>query len=164
MAAADGRSTWSLDVSGGTCTVIALEVSLNGERLCVAGAEELSVLTAALSFTGALGPRVVEPPAFGESAAAAAVESTDSHLHIGGLTCRGPGIPDHHLRWRGDVNVAVGDTVTIRILNAELAEIDPPDRENPAQDPTFDSSERRMFDLAKETYLQLKGKYEPADI
>jgi hypothetical protein len=144
--------------------MIAFEVSLNGERLCLAGAEDLSVLNAAVSFTGTLGPRVVEPSPSDQADSNGAPESTNSHLYIGGLTCRGPGVPDNHLRWKSDTEVAVGDTLLIRVLNAELADVDPPDRENPAQEPTFDSSERKLYELSKETYLKLKSKYEPADI
>ena len=41
--------------------MIAFEVTLNGERVCVAGANDLSVLTTIVSASGKLGTKTVPP-------------------------------------------------------------------------------------------------------
>lgn len=85
--------------------MIAFKVRLNYHPLTVAGADEMSVLTA--SITGcfsASGPR-----------------GSDFHLHVGGLSRdRGDG-EGEHVRWTGDRQLGVGDFVSIEIVETDEA-------------------------------------------
>jgi hypothetical protein len=143
--------------------MIAVEVNLNGKRLCVAGAEDLGVLSVALNVTGSLGPKTVEGTPLGGQVAPD-VQPVEPHLYIGGLTSRGSGVSDDHLRWRDDVSVSIGDVLTIRFLEVEPGAADAPDAIKDSGESVVDASERRMFELAKETYLNLRDKYEDSDI
>ena len=102
--------------------MIALEVSKNGRRVCVAGAADLGVLTAHVGAVGRLGPETVRsrpdegPP--------------DLHYNVGGLTDRGAAAEDVHLRWKSISPVKVGDVITVRVLETDRA--DPPVEETRA--------------------------------
>jgi hypothetical protein len=82
-------------------SVLAIEVHLNGEKLTVAGAERLSVLTAAV--------------AVGHMKEGGAPEV---HLQVGGITSR------EHLDWITRQGLKLGDSVTLRVLEVQAA--DPP--------------------------------------
>jgi hypothetical protein len=43
----------------GFAAMIAFEVTLNGKRVCIAGAEDLAVLSTIISASGRLGPKTV---------------------------------------------------------------------------------------------------------
>ena len=81
--------------------VLAIEVHLNGDKVTVAGAKELSVLTAAVAAV--------------RLKAGAAPEI---HLQVGGITSR------EHLDWITKKGLKPGDSVTFRVL--EVEEADPP--------------------------------------
>ena len=72
--------------------MIALEVRLNGKRVCVAGAEDLSVLSAIVTASGPLGKRTV--PVRPD-------EVSQIVYQVGGLTSRSDPAKDVHLRWKG---------------------------------------------------------------
>ena len=99
--------------------MIALRVLHNGKEVCVAGIGEQGVLNAGVSWA-----RVVRdsPPAARE----------DLSLHIGALLMP----TDEHRGWNTP-EVAVGDTITIEIVETEeitphdSAEIDPEEEEEP---------------------------------
>lgn len=77
----------------------AFMVSVNGRHICTAGIGLDGVLSTILSWAGG------EPHLGAEG---------EFHLHIGGLDCR----TDEHLNWPAP-EVAVGDEITIRIIEAE---------------------------------------------
>ena len=94
--------------------MIALEVCLNGKRVCLAGTDDLRVLSAHVTACGRLGSktRAVRPD---ESA-------PDLFYSVGGLTSREPPQHDVHVRWKGITDMKVGDTVSIRIIETEKAD------------------------------------------
>jgi len=87
--------------------MIGLAVYLNGRKLTVAGAEDLSVLNAIVGAVGKLG-----------KATARAGKRTGVRLHliVGGLTGRPDGLEDEHLRWIDHRPLRVGDRVSVRIV------------------------------------------------
>jgi hypothetical protein len=91
--------------------MIAFEVTLNGKRICIAGAEDLAVLTTVISAGGKLGKKTA-PPRPGES-------SYDIYYSVGGLTGRPDPKKDVHLRWKSVVPLNVGDVVQVRILKTK---------------------------------------------
>jgi len=70
--------------------MIAFEVYLNGRKLTVAGADDLTVLTAIVGAGGVLGKTTARTQ-----------QSNRTHLdlNVGGLTGRPDGLEDEHLRW-----------------------------------------------------------------
>ncbi len=130
-------------------TVLAIEVEVNGKRLAVAGATDLSVLSAGISATGLLGPDTFEfrktpnrPP--------------NIHLRAGGLTSR-KAVPDEHLNWVDHLELKPGDTVTLRLVEVENA--DAPTSSSPAVDKSPTADQRAYFEMLKEQYLRLRKKY-----
>ncbi len=91
--------------------MIALRVRLNGKKLCVAGAEDLSVLNAIINAVGAIGrkPRKIRD---GEP---------DLFLSVSGLTGRKSGTDDH-LRWVEFQQLAIGDRVEVEFIEASSAD------------------------------------------
>ena len=138
--------------------MIGLEVHLNGQRLCIAGADDLAVLSAALSVGGPLGSNT--------SLKRRGAENTRAdlpllpRLHIGGMTGRGETSSDVHLRWRGDASVSIGDVVEFRLVNIEPSKADAPDPDTASREDT----ERRAFERAKERYFALRDKYEASEL
>jgi|ERR1041385_1504107 hypothetical protein len=95
--------------------MIALKVSLNGKRVCIAGADDLAVLNAIVSASGKLGHKTV--PARPD-------ETTGEMFYsVGGLTARPNPRKDVHLRWKSVAPLRVGDMVQV-----EIVETDNPDR------------------------------------
>jgi len=94
--------------------MIAFEVSLNGKRVCVAGAEDLGVLSAHVTALGKLGKRTV-PYRPDET-------SGEIHYSIGGLTSRPKPLADVHLRWQSDRQLKVGDVVSVRVIETKKAD------------------------------------------
>ena len=90
--------------------MIALEVSLNGKQVCIAGAEDLGVLSASLSACGKLGKKTV--PARPD-------ETRDIFYSVGGLTSRRDPKKDVHLHWKSIAPLRVGDTVQVRVIETE---------------------------------------------
>src|ERR1043166_2465931 len=103
--------------------MIAFEVSLNGKRLCTAGAEDLSVLTAVVTACGRLGEKTV--PARPDQ------KGREIHVHIGGLTARTDPKKDVHVRWNEHGFLKIGDLLEVRIL--ERDEVDRPTRKTKAR-------------------------------
>jgi hypothetical protein len=91
--------------------MIALAVYLNGKKLTVAGAEDLSVLNAIVSAVGELGKST--------AGIARRRRSIDLHLSVGGLTQRANGAEDEHLRWISLLPLKVGDKVSVRLVRTD---------------------------------------------
>jgi hypothetical protein len=91
--------------------MIAFEVRINGKRVCVAGAEDLAVLTATVSACGKLGARTV--PARPDD------ESGEVFYSVTGLTARPDPENDVHMRWRSVEPLQIGDVLEVRIIDAE---------------------------------------------
>jgi hypothetical protein len=91
--------------------MIAFEVRKNGKRVCIAGAEDLAVLSASISAVGKLGKKTVP----------VRPDQTTSEIHysVGGLTARPDPDKDVHVRWKSITSLKVGDTIEVKILETE---------------------------------------------
>jgi hypothetical protein len=87
--------------------MIALEVSLNGKRVCIAGADDCGVLTATVAAVGKLGKATV-PARPGQAA--------DIHYNVGGLTSRNDPKKDVHFRWKSAAPLSLGDTIQVKVV------------------------------------------------
>jgi hypothetical protein len=130
-------------------TVLAIEVEVNGKRLAVAGAKDLSVLSAGISATGLLGPDTFE---FRKSPN----RPPNIHLRAGGLTSRKT-VADEHLNWVDHLELKPGDTVTLRLVEVENP--DAPTSSSPAADKSPSADQRAYFKMLEEQYLRLRTKY-----
>ena len=94
--------------------MIAFEVRLNGKRICIAGAEDLAVLTTIISAGGKLGPKTV--PA----------RPDDTHgevfYSVSGLTARPDPEKDVHVRWKSTTPLKVGDVIEVKVLDVKKAD------------------------------------------
>lgn len=90
--------------------MIAFEVSLNGKRVCTAGADDLGVLSAIISACGKLGKKAVP---FRPN------QIWEMHYSIGGLTSRSDPKKDVHVRWKSVAPLKVGDIVQVRVVETE---------------------------------------------
>src|SRR5258708_3581847 len=91
--------------------MIALEVKLNGKRVCIAGAEDLAVLSTNVSAVGKLGKKTVP----------ARPDDTTGEIHysVGGLTSRPDPDKDVNLRWKSVAPIKIGDVIEVKILETE---------------------------------------------
>ena len=103
--------------------MISLEVSLNGKRICIAGAEDLGVLNASVSACGRLGNKTV-PARPGET-------KSDLFYSVGGLTSRKDPNKDVHLRWKSISKLRVGDLLQVRIVETDT--VSKPKHREPAR-------------------------------
>ena len=91
--------------------MIAFEVSLNGKRVCTAGADDLAVLNTIISASGKLGKKTV--PARPDE------KTGEVFFSVGGLTSRSDPKKDVHLRWKSVAPLAIGDVVQVRVIQTE---------------------------------------------
>jgi hypothetical protein len=91
--------------------MIALEVRKNGKRVCIAGAEDLAVLSAHISASGKLGKKTVP----------ARPDQTTGEIQysVGGLTARPDPNKDVHVNWKSVAPLRVGDVIEVRILETD---------------------------------------------
>jgi hypothetical protein len=94
--------------------MIAFEIQLNGKRVCLAGADDLGVLTTIVKVTGKLGVKTV-PLRPDET-------SADAFYSIGGLTCRADPDKDVHVRWVSGTPLKVGDTIQVVVVDVSKAD------------------------------------------
>jgi hypothetical protein len=119
--------------------MIAIEVDVNGKRQCLAGAVELTTLSVALFLNGSL---------------ASVGNEVRSNLHIGGVATDGSETIRRHMTWGARIPpIAVGDTISVRVVNVPAQTAEAPD--------SNDDLERNAFEAARAKYLELKAKYEP---
>jgi hypothetical protein len=144
--------------------MIALDIHLNGQRLCLAGADDLTVLNALVGAVGPLGSKVWDSLPLSETPQEAAAKGPHFDLHVGGISRRGPDVEDSHLQWCRGVQFGVGDTVTGRVLNIDPAEADRPAEDQPTDAFSSANTEKRMFERAKKTYLALREKYDDSAV
>ncbi len=127
--------------------MIAFEVSLNGKRLTVAGAEDLGVMSVILAAAGNLGPLTVER--------IKRAQERKLTLSAGGITSRSDEDKDEFLDWVMPMDLNIGDDIHVKLL--ELEEVDKPVFSRPSKQ--FDH-ERELFEYAKKHYFELRDKYE----
>ncbi|HEV2292462.1 MAG TPA: hypothetical protein VGR35_01320 [Tepidisphaeraceae bacterium] len=94
--------------------MIAFEVRLNGKRICIAGAEDLAVLSAHVTASGKLGANTVP----------ARSDDTDGEVFysVGGLTARPDPDKDVHVRWKSTSPLRVGDVIQVKVLKVKKAD------------------------------------------
>lgn len=127
--------------------MLALRVTINDKKCIVAGAEDLSVLSAMVTLTGKLGRKAVDP---GRG-------KPDMFASVGGLTARMGRRKDEHLRWTPHVKLKVGDRVLVELVEATKS-----DRVVQRRGAGRKSSGgREYYRQVKKQYLELKKKYEP---
>lgn len=127
--------------------MITYEVEVNGKRVTVAGAADMSVLTVILTGVGKLGPM-----------SQGTQHNPDNHeidLRVGGMA--GAFAAQQHVDWVKH-DLSAGDDVVIRIRERPTA--DDPIERRPAE-PMEEG--RPMFDWARATYFRLREKYEGTD-
>jgi hypothetical protein len=94
--------------------MIAFEVELNGQSLGIAGADDLSVLSAIVTAVGKLGPN--------STGAYQREDHYDMELTVGGLTSRPDGAQDQHLDWITQRPLKLGDVVTVKLVEANATD------------------------------------------
>jgi hypothetical protein len=99
----------------GSKRMIALEVKFNGKPVCIAGAEDLCVLTANINAVGKLGARTVPAERDNDS-------SPDLFYSVHGLTRRRDPEKDVHLRWTSITPLRLGDSVEVKVVEVEKAD------------------------------------------
>ena len=112
--------------------MIAFEIHLNGEKLCVAGIGERGVLSQHLTWVG----RKPKPDADKE------FEPKKPDLSVGGL------VNDEHVRWIKQRTLGVGDEVVIKIIEIEVAD-EPTHRERSESDEERARKVRAGLDATK---------------
>ncbi|MES2980703.1 MAG: hypothetical protein V4727_00185 [Verrucomicrobiota bacterium] len=127
--------------------MIALKTTLNGQQICIAGAEDLCVLHSIVNAVGKLGD-LTKPR--GDSD-----ELPDIFLSVGGLTRRG-NAEDEHLRWTEHQALSLGDEILIKVV--EVKEADIPISRMSAK-PTHEAHDKQRYENARNTLLELKEKY-----
>jgi hypothetical protein len=103
--------------------MIGFEVTLNGHRLCTAGAGDQGVLSAIVSSVA---------------------KRKELSLEIGGL------VDDANLAWSTPETLAVGDVVIVRVVEVEHP--DPPTTSKRDDRALAETSERKYYELLKKKY------------
>ena len=126
--------------------MLAFEVSVDDERVCLAGMDDWSVMSVILS---AVRSRQGDRPRPGEL-----------DVSVGGLTEDSSEGIAHHARWVR-LKLQVGSRVAVNIV--ETDQPDPPSRryrsDCQVQEPAF--SEEEIEQMEREDYERLKAKFEP---
>ena len=94
--------------------MIAFEVRVNGKRICIAGAEDLAVLTAHVTASGKLGAKTM--PARSDDT------KGEVFYSVGGLTARPDPNNDVQVRWKSISPLRVGDVVQVKVLEVKKAD------------------------------------------
>ena len=94
--------------------MIALEVLLNGKRICIAGAEDLSVLMAQVTAVGKLGKKTVRKRMVED-----AETDFDLMYTVSGLTGRKDREKDVHLDWKPAELMQIGDVLQVKIIETD---------------------------------------------
>lgn len=126
----------------------ALKVQINDQPAVVGGADDLGVLSAIVNCGGKLGADTVPSPLN---------EAPYFEISLGGLTSRGKGVTDEHVRWLSSNTLMSGDVVTVTIIETDLA--DPVISGVAAQ--KHEDDEQDFYEHCKKVYFSLRDKYEP---
>ncbi|MDP9421913.1 MAG: hypothetical protein M3Q19_03615 [Pseudomonadota bacterium] len=122
--------------------MLAFEVFIDGERLCVAGTDNWAVLSCILSGHRPNGDEQVD-------------------LSVGGLTDADAEGVFHHVRWGRRRQLELGTKIAINIVDAERPD-EPTHRyrsDHEVQESPFTDEEIEEMDRAE--WLRLKAKFEP---
>jgi len=131
--------------------LIAFEVSLNGERLTVAGAEDLGSLFVIVTAAGKLGPSAVLKDE--------RLPKMDISFSAHGYTSRGIGVKEKFHHWIAQSKLEVGDEMLVKVLDTDSVDKSSSFRELMQRERGIDV-EREMFESSKQVYFELRDKYE----
>lgn len=127
--------------------MLAFEIMINGEKVLAAGVEDWDLIHADI-----MARRAKE-----------AIESDEYELSVGGLPQQIEDGKLEHIRW-GRTELKLGDQITIRLIETDAA--DPPIRryrsDRQVQEEPF--TEEEILEMQKETYIELKKKFEGTDL
>lgn len=126
--------------------MISIQLSINGNRVTVAGKEGLSVLSSILSFTNIERGNPISTEA-----------NTSISLSVGGLLTNSS-FNHEYLDWIKETKLKVGDEISIKILDTQ--EVDEPIETRVETKQKFESEQHKLFQRAKETYFAFKDQYE----
>jgi hypothetical protein len=128
---------------------LCLRLTINDGKPVVAGADDLSVLTAVVTLVGRLGPRTIGAKASG----------SEIDVRLTGLTARPGDEQDEHLEWLRLRRLGTGDRVLIEVLD----DVKPGKvvSQTLSHGKTGALGERAFYEEAKSIYFELKKKYEP---
>ncbi len=93
--------------------MLAFEVRLNGKRVCVAGADDLGILSANISACGPLGSKAV--PVRPD-------ETIEIFYSVGGRTSRPNPEKDVNAHWKLIAPLQVGDLIQVKIVEIKKAD------------------------------------------
>ena len=128
--------------------MLAFEVFVDDERICLAGMEDWGVMSVILS---AVRSRGGDRPRPGEL-----------DISVGGLTEDDSNGVAHHARWTR-LKLQVGSRVIVNIVESQQP--DPPTRryrsDRQVQEPAY--TEEEIEEMEREDWLRLKAKFEPGN-
>jgi len=131
--------------------MVVLEVKVNGELLARAGRDDLCALHAIVNAIGRLGSE--------SSGTKSKKDGFYLRLDVGGLSARSEQEPGTHARWANTQEINVGDEVSIRIVESDRA--DEPAAEKPEKVENLEERNRKLWESAREIYMEFKDKFEP---
>jgi hypothetical protein len=127
--------------------MFALEVSINGEVALTAGVEDWTLIHADI-----LALRANEK-----------IEEDRFEIKVDGMPQQVTQGQHEHIRW-GTKRLQLGDVIQVRLIETES--VDPPIKryrsDKEVQENPF--TEEEIYEMEKETYLQLKKKFEKKDV
>lgn len=89
--------------------MVALEVKLNGKRVCIAGADDLTVLSAHVTACGKLGRKSAPRKLKGD---------TEIFYSVGGLSPRPKG-KDIYPKWKSVAPLRIDDVLEVKIVETQ---------------------------------------------
>ena len=130
--------------------MIALEVKINGQRVCVAGANDLHVLHASFGIGGKLGPNT-------KTTTESGVAPTPT-LHIGGVASP-PDKDGDHLRWARSAAVSIGDVVELGLIDVDPSTVEVSEPERIPRE----ALGRPFVEVGKALYRAARGQHESGE-
>ena len=125
--------------------MLAFEVFVDGERVCVAGMEDWAVMSVILTAVHE-----------GETRGRRREGKLD--VSTGGLTEDDADGLAYHARWPR-IDLAVGSQVTVNIL--DIDDPDPPLKRYRSDRPEKRFTDEEIEEMEREDYVRLKAKFEP---
>lgn len=107
--------------------MLAFEVKLNGKRVCIAGADDLSIISTHI----------------GGSPGRTRHAKAEAFYSVTGMTAR----EDFHLRWTGIEPLKLGDLIQVRVLEVDQA--DAPKASYPMQSPSRKKTAKKASETRK---------------
>ncbi|MFM5950126.1 MAG: hypothetical protein ACKOPM_13025 [Novosphingobium sp.] len=125
--------------------MLAFDIRIGEERICLAGVDDWSILSAHL--TAQRGDQSDD------------IENLE--LYVGGMTKADSAGTSHHVRWSRLRQLEVGTTVTIHVVDADATDM-PIKRyrsDHEVRESAFTDEE--IEQMQREDWLRLKAKFEP---